>query len=141
MKTSICGNALRTTTVCMDHYKEDTFVGRFYNPCMKNGEEFRSLMQMLLKMERMLDDIEFPQSFTGKRTFADCPALKTGPPVTEFSQGKLATFAIKILFRQNTSWQGSVLWLEWGEEQSFRSVLELVLLMDNALNKTVKQTV
>ena len=48
MKTSICGNALRTTTVCMDHYKEDTFVGRFYNPCMKNGEEFRSLMQMIL---------------------------------------------------------------------------------------------
>ena len=57
------------------------------------------------------------------------------------SHGKIATFAIKILFRQNTSWQGSILWLEWGEEQSFRSVLELIYLMDNALNKTVKQAV
>ena len=96
---------------------------------------------MLLKMEQMLDAMEFPQSFTQKRSFADYPRLKTGPPSTEFSQGKLATFAIKIIFRQNTSWQGSILWLEWGEEQSFRSVLELIYLMDNALKKTAKQAV
>ena len=139
MINGVCNNALRTTTVCVDNHSEETFVGRFYNPYMKNGEEFKSLMQMLLKMERMLDNIEFPQSFTKKRTFDDYPTLKSGPPVTEFSQGKIATFHLKILFRQNTSWQGSILWLEWGEEQIFRSVLELVFLMDNALNKTVKQ--
>lgn len=141
MTTGVCDNALRTTTVCVDHYKEDVFAGRFYNPYMKNGGEFKSLMQMLLKMEQMLDAMEFPQSFTQKRSFADYPRLKTGPPSTEFSQGKLATFAIKIIFRQNTSWQGSILWLEWGEEQSFRSALELIYLMNNALNKTVKQVV
>ena len=49
MTTGVCDNALRTTTVCVDHYKEDVFAGRFYNPYMKNGGEFKSLMQMLLK--------------------------------------------------------------------------------------------
>ena len=48
--------------------------------------------------------------------------------------GKLATFALRILFRQNASWQGSVTWLEGGQEQSFRSVLELVMLFSNALS-------
>jgi len=141
MTTCVCDNALRTTTVCIDHYREDSLFGRFYNPYMKNGGEFKSLMQLLLKMEQMHDAMEFPQSFTEKRSFADYPRLKTGPPATGFSHGKLATFAIKIIFRQNTSWQGSILWLEWGEEQSFRSVLELIYLMDNALKKTVKQAV
>ncbi|MBQ3147093.1 MAG: hypothetical protein IJB91_05120 [Oscillospiraceae bacterium] len=47
--------------------------------------------------------------------------------------GDLATFAVKILFRQNASWQGSVTWLEGKREQSFRSVLELILLMSTAL--------
>ncbi|MCI9263720.1 MAG: hypothetical protein HFF06_04025 [Oscillospiraceae bacterium] len=48
--------------------------------------------------------------------------------------GELATFDIRILFRQNSSWQGSVLWQEGDREESFRSVLELVLLMDSAMD-------
>lgn len=38
-----------------------------------------------------------------------------------------------MIFRQHTSWQGVVIWLEQQMEQSFRSVLELILLMDSAL--------
>lgn len=44
---------------------------------------------------------------------------------------------MRILFRQNASWQGSVLWREGGQEERFRSALELVLLMDSAL-RTLK---
>ncbi|MBQ3122632.1 MAG: hypothetical protein IJC14_00585 [Firmicutes bacterium] len=47
--------------------------------------------------------------------------------------GKLATFNIKILFRQNASWQGLCGWLEGKQEQSFRSVLELFFLLHSAL--------
>jgi len=39
----------------------------------------------------------------------------------------------RILFRQNASWQGSVVWVEGRQEERFRSALELVLLMDSAL--------
>jgi len=37
------------------------------------------------------------------------------------------------MFRQHASWQGGVLWVEGKAEQSFRSALELILLMDSAL--------
>ena len=51
-------------------------------------------------------------------------------------KGRLATFELKILFRQHASWQGTIVWKEGRQEQSFRSVLELVHLMDSALRAT-----
>jgi len=50
-------------------------------------------------------------------------------------RGAKATFELKILFRQHTSWQGTVVWREKKTEHSFRSVLELVLLLDSALRE------
>ena len=47
--------------------------------------------------------------------------------------GKLATFQIRILFRQNAGWQGSVTWLGRDQTESFRSALERAFLMDSAL--------
>lgn len=48
-------------------------------------------------------------------------------------QKPLATFQLSVLFRQNASWQGRLTWLERAEEARFRSVLELVGLLDSAL--------
>ena len=45
------------------------------------------------------------------------------------------TFIVKILNKQNSTWQGSITWLEGKREETFRSVLELLLLMDSAVNK------
>ena len=48
-------------------------------------------------------------------------------------RGNLATFAVRIMFRRNSSWQGSVTWMEGDQQENFRSVLELLLLIDSAL--------
>jgi hypothetical protein len=87
-------------------------------------------------MEDQLDAMKFPVSFTAARNFS-APAERS--PATDGSQpenGKLATFAVRVLFRQNASWQGSVFWVEGGREENFRSVLELLLLMDGALRES-----
>ena len=137
MQPRLQGNGYRTTVVCIDSYDQGVPAGRFYNPYHKDGESFQSLTQFLTKMEQLLDSMHLPQSFTAARAFAPPPELKSGgPPKAEPQEGRLATFAVRILFRQNASWQGSVTWLEDGLEQSFRSVLELILLMDSALKET-----
>lgn len=41
-------------------------------------------------------------------------------------------------FGKMPSWQGSVTWLEGGQEESFRSVLELLMLMNSALSEEEK---
>lgn len=134
------GNEYRTTVVCIDSYDGGVPAGRFYNPSCKEGKTFRSLSQLLIKMEDMLDDMKFPQSFTMARTFSSTAAGSgSGAPGSDQGQsGELATFAVRVLFRQNASWQGEVSWLEGKREESFRSVLELILLMDGAMQESLE---
>ena len=47
--------------------------------------------------------------------------------------GKEATFLIKILFREHSTWQGVIYWRETGEKQAFRSFLEMIMLIASAL--------
>jgi len=133
LTTRAWGAEYRTTTVCIDSYADGVLNGRFYNPYLSGGSSFESVMQFLTKMEKALDTMDFPRAFTATRTFAPLPDHDLSPPEEEFTAGKLATFTIRILFRQNASWQGSVVWQEGRREQSFRSVLELLFLFDNAL--------
>ena len=134
MTAKAWGNVYRSTTVCIDSYEKGILTGRLFNPYFDTGQSFESLTQFLFLMEQALDTMSFPQSATVTRTFADPPHERPGRPETDFRQGQTATFVVKVLFRQNASWQGSVLWQEGGKEQSFRSVLELIFLMDSALN-------
>ena len=47
--------------------------------------------------------------------------------------GDLGSFVIRVQHRQNNSWQGRVTWLEENKTENFRSVLELIHLIDDAL--------
>ena len=132
----VWGEEYRTTFVCVDSYEHGVLKGRFYNPYAGNGQSFESLTDFLVKAEQMLDEMELPKSFTVTRTFAAPPKRPACTADAHRDPGKLATFALRILFRQNASWQGSVTWIDKKQEQSFRSVLELIFLFDNALNQT-----
>ena len=133
MTAKAWGNEYRSTTVCIDSYESGVLTGRLYNPYLDTGQAFESLTQFLFRMERLLDTMSFPQSATAARTFAPTPDNWQPHTEPEFRSGQAATFVVKVLFRQNASWQGSILWQEGGREQSFRSVLELIFLIDSAL--------
>lgn len=53
----------------------------------------------------------------------------------ETQQGELATFVVHVMYRQNATWQGNVLWAEADKSCNFRSALELIKLMDSALDE------
>lgn len=134
MQGRMIANEFRTTVVCIDSYQDGVLKGRLFNPYLSGAVQFESLMQFILRMEGLLDGMHFPQPFDETRTFAPVSAQ---PPAVRPDQaepeGKLATFLVKVIFRQNASWQGSVIWKEQRREESFRSVLELLLLMHSAL--------
>ncbi len=127
------GEEFRTTMVCIDSWQEGIPAGRIYNAYLPQGRRFHGVMQFLQEMEQILEQMDFPRSFTATRSFCTIPSIPADSPMAQEPGGKLATFALRILFRQNVSWQGSVTWLEGKQEQSFRSVLELMLLVNNAL--------
>ena len=129
------GNEYRSTLICVDSYENAVLKGRYYSQFRENGVQFQSAIEMLLSMEEMLEQMQFPQAFSRARTFANGGAAVNEAPNEERIQtGKLATFQVRVLFRQNCSWQGTVHWLDGRKEESFRSVLELILLMDTALS-------
>ncbi|MEE0713848.1 MAG: hypothetical protein U0M58_04865 [Blautia sp.] len=43
------------------------------------------------------------------------------------------TFVVNIKCRQNHTWQGTVKWIEGQKEIPFRSTLELIKLMESAI--------
>ena len=119
----------------VDSYDDKIISGRFW--CGREGSEvrFTGLMQLLLLVEKTLDEMQGPPGERCK-SFV-CP--DAAQVVQELSQpadptrGAFATFQLQILFQQNTSWQGLLTWEEAREEESFRSVLELASLLDSAL--------
>lgn len=47
-------------------------------------------------------------------------------------------FVIHILEQENATWQGQISWLNEKETKNFRSMLEMVRMMDAALSKGEK---
>ena len=136
MEGRLYGNEFRTTMVCVDQYDEcGVMAGRLYNPYLTGGEQFRSLMEFIRKIEELLDGTCLPQAYAEPRSFGTArDTAPDEPPDSAIREGKLGTFALRVLFRQNASWQGSVIWLEGKKEEKFRSALELFHLMGSALN-------
>ena len=131
-------DSLRHGTIFIDDYTDKVPTGRLWYGHFQQEERFHGLMQLLILLEKTLQELEFPGAYMQPRSFS-----RAGPQPVEMAAateqeraltpGGLASFRIKVIFRQNASWQGSLSWLEGGQEQAFRSVLELAMLLDSAL--------
>jgi len=99
--------------------------------------EFFCLTQMVEKMEKIFDEKCFPQAFLSPRTFgmAKRRAITREEEERGMPMKNQCTFEIKVRFRQNATWQGQILWAEKNIKQNFRSVLEMLKLMDEALTE------
>ena len=49
--------------------------------------------------------------------------------------GHKASCIVRVTSRQNATWQGSISWTERGVTKHFRSALELIKLIDSALDE------
>ena len=54
------------------------------------------------------------------------------------NNAKEATFVVRVNKCENGSWQGQVTWADRDEKLNFRSAIELVSIMDGALNSEDK---
>lgn len=108
--------------------------GTLSSPKLEKSMPFSSLTQLLLYMEALMDRSNSPQRGEERRAFAaPQPELLQATALEEAARRELATFQLRVLFRQNASWQGSLIWVDKQMDAQFRSVLELVRLIDSAL--------
>ena len=48
--------------------------------------------------------------------------------------GEIGTFIVRVQHRQNSSWQGRITWMEEDKTIQFRSVWEMIKLIESAVN-------
>lgn len=116
--------------------------GEFYHFYSKEPFKYKDLNAMLMAMEKLYDDLQFPMASTESRSFFKnnknfmkegmAKAMKDKSVLEK--RGDKATFIIQVQYRQNSSWQGEIVWVEENKTQHFRSALELIKLMDGALS-------
>jgi hypothetical protein len=109
---------------------------------------FRDSKQMLDFMEQFFDEITFPQKYYTQRTFtseAKKQEQKQPDEIVRYHedtlfqehQGKIFTMIFQVQFRQNAEWQGSVSWLDSGMVNQFRSTLDFLHLIDEAVTRSM----
>lgn len=134
-------SAPNLVSVCIDQVIGGAYIGRLYHKYSKSCSEFRNVEQLLQILERLCDQIGYPQSTTQSRIFQTKRATETGEEALQVSdsseilenKGTLGTFVVHVKYRQHSTWQGEVVWAEKNEKRSFRSALELLKLIDGAL--------
>ena len=132
--TKLKGERNRTVMIYVDSFERGVLSGRFHITSNPEVQTFHGLCQLLLDINTNLDRENFPQSFSELRKFQMPSKQSDGASLSaDLQNGAVATFSMRILFRQDSSWQGSLTWIEGNQEEYFRSVLELIVLMENAL--------
>ncbi|NLL38849.1 MAG: hypothetical protein GX254_04620 [Clostridiales bacterium] len=129
---------MKTSIIKIFTYVDNNPTGVLINPYFDNIMYFESLIQFLMLMDEMQDSLNYPQESMENRTFNKESQFRytPGDTPTQEELGKIqpiASFKISVYFRQNTSWQGSIAWLERAEELQFRSVFELIKIIDSVL--------
>ena len=137
---------MRIEIISFGHEQE--FVGKLYSQYLDEPHTFSSIVQVTNKMDEIFNTKGFPEAFMSPRSFSgarhgpkrhslercDDMQLQTKEPVVP-----KVTFEISVKFRQNATWQGQILWVEKNVKQNFRSALEMIKLMDEALSEDIEK--
>jgi hypothetical protein len=136
---------MKTSVIAVYSYDNKTLRGTVSNPYFERPAAFDNAIQLIFLIDELQDAINFPLESMKTRSFVGSEATppskanerKTAEEASLTGQ-PIATFKINIMFRQNASWQGGIVWIENQSEAQFRSLLELIMLLDNALAETQK---
>ena len=139
--------------VCVDSINHRQLSGRFYHSYSREAVDFCNLEQLLFRMEQLFNILQFPFPSTNERIFAG-----TKDHESKFSNinnvdqerimnddellmkhGDLGSFIIRVQHRQNSSWQGRITWMEKNQTVYFRSVWEMMKLIENAIDTVSPQ--
>ena len=127
--------------ICVDAGTEGEISGRVYSCYSREPMVFGNVVQLLRYMESFYNRIQFPEAAVLLRSFEHVsqvrreavPEQKVNSEYIMAQKGTLASFCVYVQYRQNATWQGIICWEEQNRDVEFRSALEMIALIDNAL--------
>lgn len=122
------------------------YSGRLWNGYQNEPEVFQNSLELIEEMEAFYDRLNYPERAIQYRSFskrkqrtqrtANMEDRKPDMSKLEKKKGEKGTFIVEVMYRQNATWQGQVIWAEQNKSMYFRSAMELLKLMDSALNQS-----
>lgn len=126
---------MKTTVVRITSYEHKIPCGSLSSPFYAEHMHFSGIMELLLLVERIQDDLAYPERAMDFRCFEETESSVTNTCLhTPPEEKALGTFKLSVFFRQSATWQGSLKWVDKNEVANFRSVFELLKLLDSALD-------
>ncbi len=138
-KASITSNISRFL-ILINETDNYNISGILYNRYYELTMNFQGIREFFDSLDQFFDYVNFPQASHEPRSFGIIRNKRKEVPKTMKKEkltvetGDKATFTVHVQFRQNASWQGTIQWLEGNKTQRFRSELEMLKLMTNAIN-------
>ncbi len=139
----MAGAAPNLVAVCVRN--KEPFCGKMYHRYSRRSVPFGSMCQLVGLIDRLCDDIGYPIRGTnlrcfGKPTRTERKNYRETERIMSLSEleeqkGPEGTFLIHVRYRQNATWQGQVTWVDKKQTSQFRSALELMKLIDSALQE------
>lgn len=141
-RVQIALHAPNLVNVCIDGKKDGVYYGRLYHCFSKEAWKFENIVQMIELMETLYNSINYPQASTEARNFDDGKTVEllnlkklNEQKEIVLNRGTEGTFLIHVQYRQNSSWQGQVEWLEKSVMKKFSSELDLIKLITAAIEE------
>lgn len=127
--------------ICIDNNNDGELSGRIYHCYSNDSWKFTNILRLLEIIDDFFDKLNFPQAATSTRVFSrttnsvpdNLTKVLTPEEIIE-NRGDKGTFFLNVKYRQNSSWQGLVSWIEGNSTQQFVSVLELLKILSNSLS-------
>lgn len=134
--------------LCIDRMENGSPAGRFYHFYSRDGVPFSNMEEAVFELEQFFDSINFPHPTTSRRSFgAEKRMTDPGKERKKIMRdeellskhGDLGTFIVRVQHRQNSSWQGRVTWQDKDKTICFRSIWEMIKLLESALDTVSEQ--
>ena len=130
--------------VCINSFENNELQGILYHSYSEEGFAFTNVEQMIFTMEKLYNWLNFPHRTTNERTFGQ-EEKKTRRTEVERKKimsdesllsrhGDMGSFIIRVQHRQNSSWQGRITWMEQDKTVYFRSIWEMIKLIESAVD-------
>ena len=128
--------------ICVNEKEHGEMNGQLYHCYSKEPIAFGNVIELLTIAEKLYDRICFPQASTKTRRFIEEePQVQVKRPEKVVEQteiighrGEIGSFVLCVQFRQNSTWQGEVIWLEKGIRRRFFNTLNFIKILDSAVN-------
>ena len=129
--------------LCVDRLGKGAMEGRLVHGYTGEEIPFGTVEEAIFRLEELFDSLQFPHPTTRERSFtAERAPVRQEEKRERIMKdeallnrhGDLGTFIVRVQHRQNSSWQGRLTWMEENKTVHFRSIWEMVKLMESALD-------